>query len=40
MISYIVIAFIIGGLVGAFVGVLVVAQCQRWADEDERMGYK
>ena len=40
MISYIVIAFIIGAWVGVFVGALAVAQCNKWAAEAERLGYK
>ena len=39
MISYLVV-FIIGAWVGTFVGALAVAQCNRWAEKAERMGYK
>ena len=39
MISYIVV-FIIGAWVGVVAGFLLHYQCQRWAEEAERLGYK
>ena len=40
MISYIVIAFIIGMFVGAFIGLVVVSLCLAAGEADERAGYK
>ena len=40
MISYIVIAFLIGGFVGAIIGMLVASLCMAAGDADERAGYK
>ena len=34
------IEFIIGIWIGTFIGALAVAQCNRWAAEAERQGYK
>ena len=40
MISYIVIAFLIGMFVGAFIGLAVASLCLAAGDADERAGYK
>ncbi len=40
MISYIVIAFLIGGFVGAFIGLMAASLCSAAADADRRLGYK
>ena len=40
MISYIVIAFLIGGFVGAGIGLVVASLCFAAGDADERAGYK
>ena len=40
MISYIVIAFLIGVFAGAFIGLAVASLCRAAGDADERLGYK
>ena len=40
MISYIIVAFLIGVFVGAFIGLAVASLCVAAGDADERLGYK
>jgi hypothetical protein len=40
MISYIIVSFLIGAFVGAFVACCVLSLCQVAGDADERLGYK
>ena len=40
MISYIIVSFLIGLFVGAFIGLAVASLCMAAGDADERAGYK